>query len=409
MRWLLSLSLILVSAFVHAQEWPRFRGANGAGVSTTRFPVSWTENDYLWKVPLPGRGNSSPIAWENLVYITASADKTGKRFVLCLDTATGKTTWTREFDDAAYPLHDRNRIATSTPTIDAQRIYLTWATPKHYLVQALDRKTGKDIWSTDLGPYVSQHGFGASPILYEDLLILSNEQDKKGSLHALDCKTGKEVWMITRNSGNATYSAPCIYQPTDQPASIIFTNWQHGITAVEPRTGKVQWERSVFEPKKQERAIASPIIAGDLVIGTCGFVTGQKHFVAVRPSNDGKAREVWRIEKAVAYMPTPIVKGERIYACSELGIFSCIEAATGKLIWQERLADHQFSASPVLAGDAIYCTANDGAVFVLAASDTYQLLGQSQLGEATQSTPAICAGRMIFRTEWHLLAIAASK
>jgi outer membrane protein assembly factor BamB len=409
MRLLIPLLLLVAANGLDAQEWPRFRGPNGAGVSATKFPLAWTEKDYLWKVPLPGRGNSSPIAWENRVYITASADKTGKRFVLCLDAAAGKTIWTREFDDASYHLHERNRIATATPTVDTERLYLTWATPKHYLVQALDRMTGKDVWTADLGPYVSQHGFGASPILHDDLLILSNEQDKNGSLHALDAKTGKEVWKISRHSGNATYSAPCIYQPKGQPAAIIFTNWQHGITAVEPRTGKVQWERSVFEPKKQERAIASPVIAGDLIIGTCGFVTGQKHFVAVRPTNDGKAREVWRIEKAVAYMPTPIVKGERIYACSELGIFSCIEAATGKLIWQERLADHQFSASPVLAGDAIYCTANDGAVLVLAAADTFQLLGQSQLGEATQSTPAICAGRMIFRTEGHLMAIAARK
>ena len=333
MRWLLPILMLSVAAAAPAQEWPRFRGPNGTGISATKFPVAWTEKDYLWKTLLPGRGNSSPVVWDNHVYITAAEDKTGNRFVLAIDAANGKTLWQRDFEDDAYKMHARNRIATSTPTVDAERLYLAWATPQHYVVQALDRRTGKDIWKVDLGPYISQHGFGASPILYDNLLILSNEQDKKGSLHALDVVTGKEVWKLPRNSGNATYSAPCIYSVGNQPASIIFTNWQHGITAVEPRTGKVQWETSVFEPKKQERAIASPIIAGDLILGTCGFVTGQKHFVAVRPTNDGKAREVWRIEKAVAYMPTPIAKGERIYSCSELGIFSCIESTTGKLIF----------------------------------------------------------------------------
>src|ERR1019366_2679945 len=265
MRCFISLFLLCATTRVDAQEWPRFRGPNGAGVSTTKFPVQWTEKDYLWKVALPGRGNSSPIAWEDHVFVTAAADKTGMRLGLCVDASSGKTVWQREFADAAYKLPARNHIATSTPTVDAERLYLAWATPTHYLVQALDRQTGKDVWKADLGKYVSQHGFGASPILYEDLLILSNEQDKTGSLHALDVKTGNEVWKLPRNSGNATYSAPCIYHVGNRPASIVFTNWQHGITAVEPRTGRVQWELSVFEPKKQERAIASPVIAGDLV------------------------------------------------------------------------------------------------------------------------------------------------
>jgi outer membrane protein assembly factor BamB len=403
MRWIIAF-LLLVAATAHAQEWNRFRGPNGAGVSPDKFPIQWTEKDYLWSIALPGRGHSSPVAWQDHFYVTSAEDKTGKRFVTCVNAKTGTTIWQREFEDKGYAMHKRNSIATSTPTVDNERLYLTWSTPANYVVQALDRKTGKDVWTKSLGKYVSQHGFGASPIVYENLLILTNEQDKKGSLHALDAKTGAEVWKIARNSGNATYSAPCIYQPPGRAAEIIFTNWQHGITAVEPSTGKIKWEISCFEPKKAERAIVSPIIAGDLVIGTCGFVTAQKHFVAVRPTNDGGVKEVWRIEKAVAYLPTPVVKGDRIFACSELGVMSCIEAATGKVIWQERL-DNQFSSSPVCAGNVIYCTANDGEVFVIDASDTFKLLGRSLLPAGTQSTPAITAGVMVFRAEGRLVAL----
>ncbi|HEX5104220.1 MAG TPA: PQQ-binding-like beta-propeller repeat protein, partial [Pirellulaceae bacterium] len=147
-----------------------------------------------------------------------------------------------------------------------------------------------------------------------------------------------------------------------------------------------------------------PIIAGDLVIGTCGFVTAQKHFVAVRPTGDGKAKEVWRIEKAVAYMPTPIVKSNRIFSCTEKGIFSCIDAKSGKVIWQERL-DNEFSASPVCAGNAIYCTANDGQVYVVAAADSFKRLGRCQLPGATQSTPAIAADCMTFRAGGRIVAV----
>ena len=408
MRCILLLFTVLATGLVHADEWNRFRGPNGAGVSDERFPIQWTDKDYAWKVKLPERGYSSPVAWQTHVYVTSANKKSGERHVLCIDAETGKTAWQRAFPDNSYKMHKRNSIATSTPTVDADRLYLAWATPQQYIVQALDRLTGKNIWQIDLGSYTSQHGFGVSPILFEDLLILANEQDKKGSLHAVEAKTGKKVWTIQRNSGNATYSTPCVYRGTDGKAALIFTNWQHGITAVEPRSGKVLWETSVFEPGKQERAIASPIIAGDLVIGTCGFVSAQKHFVAVRPTADGKVKEVWRMEKAVAYMPTPIVKGNRIYCCSELGIFTTLDAKTGKVIWQERI-DGEFSASPILADDAIYCPANDGTVYVVQASDTYKLLGKSSLGEATQSTPTIAGGRLIFRTDTHLMALRAIK
>lgn len=408
MRWLMIAMAVSVPTLLHAQEWNRFRGPNGTGVSSEKFPLQWTDKDYRWTAKLPGRAHSSPVAWGDHVYVTSSENKSGTRYALCLSAKDGSTVWQRTFEDASYKMHKRNSIATSTPCVDAERLYLAWATPENFVVQAVDRLTGKDAWKVNLGKYVSQHGFGASPILYEDLLILSNEQDKKGSLHALDTRTGKEVWKLPRNSGNATYSAPCVFAPKGRDPEIIFTNWQHGITAVEPRTGKVKWEISCFEPNKQERAIASPIIAGDMVIGTCGFVTAQKHFVAVRPTNDGKAKEVWRIEKAVAYMPTPIVKGNRIFACSELGIMSCIDVADGKVIWQERL-DNQFSGSPVLAGNAIYCPANDGEVFVVEASDTFKVLGRSRLGEPTQSSPAIAAGALIFRTEGRLVAIGAVK
>jgi hypothetical protein len=398
----------LMASNLSAQEWNRFRGPNGAGVSATKFPVQWAAKDYLWSISLPGRGHSSPVAWQDHVYVSAADDKSGKRFVLCVNAKDGKTIWHCDFADAAYQMHKRNSIATSTPCVDAERLYLAWSTPDNFVVQALDRKTGKDAWQISLGKYKSQHGFGASPILYEDLLIVTNEQDKTGSLHAFETKTGQEIWKLPRNSGNATYSAPCIYETPGRAAEIIFTNWQHGITAVEPRTGKVKWEISCFEPKKAERAIASPIIAGDLVIGTCGFVTAQKHFVAVRPTNDGKAKEVWRIEKAVAYMPTPVVKGNRIFACSELGILTCIGAVDGKVIWQERL-DNQFSSSPICAGNAIYCTANDGEIFVVEACDTFKLLGRAKLAEATQSTPALTAGVMVFRTEKRLMGLPASR
>lgn len=396
----------LAAAPATAQEWPRFRGLNGTGLSDAKLPAEWTEKDYHWKVELPGVGHSSPVLWGDKVFVTSGDGKTGQRIVSCLSTADGKTLWTKEWEGKPYPTHLRNSIATSTPAVDAERLYLCWATPESYTVMALDH-AGKELWQTDLGPYKSQHGFGASPIVHEGLVIVLNQPDGDGELVALDAASGKVQWKTPRQGKNATYSTPCVYQPAGRPAELIFTNWQHGISGVEPRTGKVNWEISVFEVTKQERAIASPLVAGELILGTCGFVTAQKHFVAIRPGNGDRGeqpREVWRLERAVSYLPTPLVKGSRVFQVSEQGIASCLELETGKVVWQERVPG-AYSASPVCAGEHIYCVSNDGDVLVLKAADEFEQLARNRLGEGTQSTPAIAGGRIYFRTQGHLISL----
>lgn len=407
LRLLFCLPLLGIAGLVPAQEWARFRGPNGGGLgAAATLPTTWTEKDYHWKVSLPGLGHSSPVLWGEKLFVTAAEPKTGQRLILCLSTQDGKTLWSHQSDARTYRTHKRNSLATATPVADAERVYVLWATPEHLTALAL-RHDGKKAWEADLGPFKSQHGSGVSPVRFEDLLIIPNDQDEGGSLIALDAATGQVRWQTPRASKNATYSTPCLYQPAGQPTQLILTNWQLGVTAVDPRTGKTLWSASVFDTRTQERAIASPVIAGDLILATCGFVTGKKEFVALRPGPAG-AREVWRRDRAVSYLPTPLVLGDRIYLCTEVGIASCLEAATGREIWQQRLAGN-FSASPVCTGQHIYCVSNNGDVYVLQAGDDYRLLGKSSLGEPTQSTPAIAGGRMYFRTERSLISLGGQK
>ena len=404
--WLGAVALAAPVA-VEAQEWARFRGPNGSGVSATKqtLPVKWTADQVLWKTKLPGTGHSSPVAWGTKAFVTSADAKTGLRHVSCVNLANGEVVWKREAAGETYRTHQRNSIATSSPVVDAKQLYVCWATPAKLMAMAYTHE-GEPVWQVELGPYKGNHGFGVSPIVHEDLLILPNDQDGGGSLLALDTKSGDVKWKTPRQGKNATYATPCVYQVGDRPAELIFTNWQHGITGIDPKTGQVNWESSVFEVAKNERSIASPVVAGDLIIGTCGFISAQKHHVAVRPGKTpgSKAEEVWRVEKAVAYMPTPLVKGDRMYLVSEVGVATCVETATGKVVWQERLSGN-FAASPVCAGDHIYCVANNGDVLVLAASDKFAVLAENSLGEATQSTPAIVGDKLVFRTEGHLLAV----
>ena len=403
-----SFTLVLaltLTISVHAQEWSRFRGPNGTGISdATTIPTAWTDKDFLWNVPIPGIGHSSPVVWGDKVFVTSAEKMSGKRLVLCLDATTGKTRWQKEFDASSYKTHQRNSIASSTPAVDADYVYVAWATPEKLTLMALSHD-GQIVWQNDHGPFKSQHGFGVSPIVLDDLVILPNDQDNGGSIIAVQAKTGKLYWTLPRHPKNATYSTPCVYQPQGQSPLLIFTNWQHGVSAIDPKTGKTKWELSVFEVNKPERAVASPVIAGELILATCGFVTAQKHFVAVKPPDgDGKPTEVWRLEKAVSYLPTPLVKGDLVFLCSEVGMATCLHAKTGKIVWQERVGEN-FSASPVCVGERIYCVGNDGSVVVLAASEKFQVLANNALGEPTQSTPAISGGRMFLRTEAHLIAI----
>jgi outer membrane protein assembly factor BamB len=392
-------------------SWPRFRGPNGAGIGEiANPPTKWTEDDFAWRIEIPGSGHSSPVLWGERLFVTSGDEKSGERFVQCIHALDGRTLWMRHFTAGAYPTHARNSFATSTPALDENRVYCCWAVPNEYTIMALTHD-GKLVWQTNLGHYTSQHGFGASPIVFQGLVIVANEQDGGGSLVALDSSSGKIHWRIPRQGKNATYSTPCVFQRTGGDPEVIFTNWQHGITAVDPFSGQTNWELSVFEVTKNERAIASPIVAGDFVLGTCGFVTAQKHLVAVRPKDPSRGqqpKEIWRMERAVAYLPTPLYLDGRVYVCSEQGIATCLNASTGEQLWQHRLGGN-FSGSPVSTGTYLYCPSNDGTVYVLKTGEDFELVSKNPLGEFTQATPAIGNDCLYFRTLKHVLAVRGQR
>src|SRR5262249_37018130 len=156
------------------------------------------------------------------------------RLVACLGAADGKTIWTREFPGEKHGKHQDNSFTSGTPTVDGKRLYLSWATPREYLVIALDHD-GKEVWRVDLGPFKSGHGFGSPPILHDDLLIVPNDQDGKSEAVALDAATGKVRWRAARNC-KASWATPCIWQPKNAPAELIFTSWERGITSLDPKT-----------------------------------------------------------------------------------------------------------------------------------------------------------------------------
>lgn len=393
-----------------AQEWTRFRGPNGSGVSpATTIPTEWTADTINWRVDLPGTGHGCPVIWGDRIFVQCDENKGQQRLLRCLSVKDGSTLWTRKFPGQTHKKHAKNSFASSTPAVDSERVYVAWGVPGQLTMSATTHD-GQPVWNADLGGFKGGHGFAASPIVHEGLVILNNDQDGESSLVAVDAKTGAIRWQTPRKSERLTFSTPCIYQSAERGPELIFTNWRHGITAINPKTGKVNWERSVFDQSQKERAIGSPVVAGDLVIGSCGFVTTQKHVVAVRPSAKtlGEATPnvelVYEIERNVPHIPTVLVHDDLLFLWADKGIVSCHAVADGKLIWQKRVGGN-FLGSPVWVDGRLFAVNDAGEVVVLAASREFAELARNPLDDPCHSTPAIANGRMYVRTFSQLVSI----
>jgi outer membrane protein assembly factor BamB len=386
-----------------AQEWTRFRGPNGTGISDAKgIPSSWTDKDNNWQVALPGIGHSSPVLWGERIFLTSAIDDTAERILLCVNAGDGRILWERRYGSTVHPKHLRNSFATPSPACDSERVYFVWSTPDEYTLVAMDHD-GNEKWKHDLGPYTSMHSAGPSPIVYGDLLILGNDQDGESSLLAFDRVTGTLRWQTPRKHEFVSYATPCVLTREGLPDELIFLSGAHGVSGIDPRSGKTNWELDVFD----KRTCASPVLAGGMIWGSCGSGGGGNYVASVQPGTpDGsiQPREVWKITDSAPYVPTMIGKGDLVFLWSDKGVVLCVKASTGQVLWKQRVGGN-FSGSPVCVDDRLYCIAEDGEVVVVSASDQYELLARNPLGEDSRSTPAVAGGRMYLRTYSHLISL----
>ena len=385
------------------QEWTRFRGPNGSGVSpVTTVPIVWTEADYNWKQPLPGWGHSSPVVWGEKLFLTSGDEPSGRRVAVCLHTSDGRVLWTEDYATARHEKHELNSFASATPVVDDQHVYISWSTAEELAVLALDHD-GNQSWRRVLGPYESLHGHAASPVLCNGLVVVADDQDIQSSLIALDCRTGEVRWQVPRQS-TATYSTPCVFRAPGGPAELIFTNREHGITSIDATTGATIWELDVFQ---SDVSVASPITAGGLIIGSCGGVGVKNEVVAVHATGEGdgrKPREVYRLDKRTPLVPTPLAFEHLLFTWSDEGLVTCADLQSGTIHWRERVGG-KFCGSPVYIGGRLYAVSTDGEAVVVSASRRFELLARNALGEGSHSTPAISGGTMYLRTFSHLISI----
>jgi outer membrane protein assembly factor BamB len=417
MRILFLLSFVVAIAALcslppgaEGQEWTRFRGPNGTGESeTSTIPASWTDKEANWKIELPGVGHGSPVLWGEKIFLLSADPKTATRYVLCYNAADGKQIWRRDYPGVTHHLHDRSSFASCTPAVDAKRVFVAWSDPQSTRIFAFDHD-GNELWNRDLGPWVSQHGFGTSPMLVDDLVVVSCSQEpskqpgvpepRESFIVALEQATGKIRWRTERAIDTTSYSVPAIRETDGGEVELVCCTTAEGIFALDPKTGQQKW---AYADAFSMRTVSSPQLVAGLVFGTTGSGGGGNYVVAVRPG--APSEEVYRIKEQAPYVPTPIAHGELMFLWADKsGIVSCIEAATGKQVWQKRVGG-SYSGSPVRAGDKMFCVDDAGTVVCLAAGPEFKELGRTPLGEICRSTPAIAGGRMYIRTISHLVSV----
>ncbi len=404
------LCILLLTCAVQGQQWTRFRGPNGQGISLAQsMPVKWTQKDFKWKVKLPAGGHSSPVIWKDKVFITCENPGSAGGILLALDVSDGSTLWDKQYKLTAYKHHQYNNYAAATPVVNADHVYILWQTSKEVILAAIDH-TGHEIWQRTFPGIYSRFGPGTSPMLYNDIVVFTHEhwigrKEYQSAWIALDRKTGQTRWTTERNNSEISYSTPCVYSPKNEKPQLIFTSWAHGITGVDPHTGSVIWE---FQSALPARVVSSPVVAGDLLIGTCGKGGAGKQLSAVRAGsrdNSKKPELIYTLtRKSAPYVPTPLAKDGLLFTYHDQGDVSCLRLETGEALWCEKPGG-RFYGSPVWVNGLLYCINRAGDVVVIKAAPKYELLAINSLGEKSQATPAVADGRMYLRTYSHLISI----
>jgi len=404
---LLVLWPLLADPSCRAENWSQFRGDDGSGLSAEGdFPSQWNADRIRWTVDLPGVGHSSPVIWGNTLFLTSAGESGTVRYVLCLDALTGKLRWTRQMAFNPSHKHPKNSWASSTPAVDGQRVYVVFADSDRQVLAAYDFD-GNPVWDKNLGSYQSQHSQGASPIVFEDLVILANDQDGPSSIIACDKQTGRTVWSVSRNSGpqSTSYATPFLYHPKEGPPQLICSSSLSGVSALDVRSGRTIWTTKSLPA----RTVASPVLAGGLLFQCCGGGGQGKLMVAVEPGGEGdvsKTHVRYTRTTVLPYVPTPVAFRNELFLWSDHGIVCCMDPLTGKDVWKKRIGG-DFSASPICASGMLFNVDEAGTVTVLAASREFKLLGKIPLGDPSHSTPAVANGRIYFRTFHHLACVAA--
>ncbi len=404
-------------------DWPQFLGPGGAAHAdpACNIPLRWNKRlNILWRTPLPGRGWSSPVVADNSIWLTASeTDKNSQLqlLLLQLDRRTGLLRANHRLLAIPRParIHSKNTHATPTPIVTNSAVFVHFGAHGTARV-GLDGTVG---WTTTL-PYYHHHGPAGSPVLADNLLIVScdgytgpfydrRRQDRitsKQFVVALDRQTGQVLWQTPRVSGRHSYSTPLLLRTgtTKNPATQVVSAGGDRVVAYDTRTGRELWWVRYTGYSVVPRPVAGPPGSGLIYVCT-GYDTPR--LLAIRTDGQGDVTNThvaWQHTRAVPLNPTPLVVDDTLFLVSDTGLASSLDARTGKLIWRRRLGGH-FSASPLAVSGHLLVQNEVGTTHVLATGPHYRRLALNRINGRTLATPAISGHRLLIRTDRELVCV----
>lgn len=406
--------------------WPEFRGPRGNGMATKPgtergVPVTWSETENIvWKTEIPFRGWSTPVILEGRVWLTTATEDGHDFYVICVDAATGTILYNERLFHADNPEplgNDVNSYASPTVALEPGRAYVHFGS---YGTACLDAATRQILWKREDLPCRHYRGPGSSPIVFENLLVLTFDGADVQYLTALDKNTGETVWKTDRTTEwkdldeqglpqregdfRKAFTTPCLVFVNEVP--LLVSPGSYGGFAYEARTGKEVWKtrNEAYSPSM------SPIQGDGLVYMTNGRGP-TKSLWAMRPDGHGDVTDshlAWKLEgRLIPEEPSPILLDGVLYIVSNDGAVTCIESATGAVVWSERIGGN-YMASPIYADGRLYCCSTQGRSTVLKAGRSFEKLAVNTLDEGCLSSPAVDGKALILRTKTHLYRIESS-
>lgn len=388
----LLLTCLFITPALAEDDWRVWRGPNANGVAAAgETPViKWTESQNIrWKVPVPGRGHSSPIVVNDRVLLSTADEKKQIQSVLCFDRASGRQLWKTDVSQGKFApkIHQKNTHASPTLASNGESVFVVFPQFDRVQLTALDLD-GNQRWQIKAGGYLPiayQFGYAPSPLLYQGKVIITSEYEKNGFIAAFDQQTGREVWRIKRPE-KMNFSTPIVTRIAGQDQMLLSGNAK--VSSFNPKNGDAIWSA----PAMWIVSCGTMVWDKDLVFTSGGFPL--KGTMAVKA--DGSGKVVWT-NRVKCYEQSMLAYQGYLYAVDDNGIAYCWNAQTGKEQWKSRLGG-KVSSSPILANNTIYLTNERGKTFVFRADPKkFELLAENQLGNEGFATPAICGDQIFHR------------